>query len=60
MLHIIKATPEFLASKAEEAALWLFALYTGARSITATAVCLSDLHFMNGILRVNLRVTKGN
>jgi len=60
VLHIIKATPEFLVSKAEESTLWLFSLYTGARSITATSICLNDLSFIESVLRVNLRVTKGN
>lgn len=58
--RIINATPEFLVSKAEEATLWLFSLYTGARSITATAVCLKDISWVDKVLRFNLRVTKGN
>jgi hypothetical protein len=35
-------------------------LYTGARSITAMAICLKDISWVNGVLRFNLRVTKGN
>ena len=62
--RIIKATPDYILSKAEEASLWLFSLYTGARAVSAVSVVLSDVVWQSGeeevFISVKLRVTKGN
>lgn len=61
--RIIKETPDYHPSKAEEASLWLFSLYTGARAISAVNVRLSDMRYYQDseqiFISVNLRVTKG-
>jgi hypothetical protein len=58
--RIIRSTPDLWPSKAEEASLWLFSLYTGARAISSTAICLKDMVLRDKVLRVRIRVTKGN
>lgn len=57
---IINATPDLFPGKAEEASLWLFSLYTGARAITAANVLIGDMSWCQNILKVRLRVTKSN
>ena len=60
MARIIRATPDFIVTKAEESSLWLFALNCGARAITAASVRIGDLRYAENVLSINLKVTKGN
>ena len=65
---IIEGMPELMASKSHDASLFLFALYTGARKITAANVLLKDILSVDRVLtpapktivRINQRVTKGD
>lgn len=65
--RIIACTPEGLPSKAAEAALWNFALNTGARGLTCENMTVGDIidvrasgdHPGSLLVTVNLRVTKG-
>lgn len=59
VLKIINATPDTVLTKAEEASLWLFSLYTGARAISATSLRIKDLSWREGVLQARIQVTKG-
>ncbi|KAH7829794.1 uncharacterized protein MONOS_16643 [Monocercomonoides exilis] len=65
--RIIAFTDDLLPTKAMEASLWLVAVSTGARAITASNVLLSDIGSVilsdNGttyLLKIKFRVTKGD
>ncbi|KAH7827159.1 uncharacterized protein MONOS_16000 [Monocercomonoides exilis] len=65
--RIISKTNDLSPSKAMEASLWLVAIFTGARAVTMWNVLVGDIGALipseSGdtlILKINLRVTKGN
>lgn len=66
VLNIIRCTSDALFDKPLESALWLFAVSTGARSITCEHVTLGDIvgvhvaSVTSMLVKIRLRVTKGN
>jgi integrase len=50
VVRIIGAIPELIPTKAEESSIILFALYTGARAISAVNLLIGDLDWKIGVL----------